>query len=92
MILILFLCGLCPLSRKIEVFLTNYIITNQPTLIHPNPDMPAFLAEIIPMVGAFIVLFSILFCGLKPDKEDSYTRRLRKLRNHKCECRKCKKN
>jgi hypothetical protein len=53
--------------------------------------MPVIMGELLPMIGAFIVLFSILFCGLEPDKEDSYTRRLRKLHNHKCECKKCKK-
>ncbi len=51
--------------------------------------MPAFIAEILTMAGAFTVLFSILYCCIKADKEDAYSRQLRRLRKYKCECQKC---
>jgi hypothetical protein len=51
----------------------------------------AFLAEIFTMVGAFAVIFSILICYMKAEKEDSYTRRIKQLRSYKCSCQTCKK-
>jgi len=68
------------------------IDTNQTNKLHHNETMPAFIAEILSMAGAFTVLFSILFCCIKADKEDSYTRQMRRLRNYKCKCSKCGNN
>lgn len=46
------------------------------------------------MTGAFIVLFSILICCIDADKKSSNTRSRtsRRLCNHKCDCKKYKKN
>ena len=51
--------------------------------------MTAYIEEAFVVITSFFVLFSILFCCIKADHEDSYTRQLRLLRNHKCECQKC---
>jgi hypothetical protein len=67
---------------------SNQIKSNQ----KHHETMPAFIAEILSMAGAFTVLFSILFCCIKADREDSYTRQLRRLRNYKCRCSKCVKS
>jgi hypothetical protein len=80
---------ICIYTYKIHI--NTHIKIKKQDLEHQIHQMPAFLAEIIPMAGAFFVIFSILICCINADKEDSYTRRLRILRTHKCSCKYCKK-
>ena len=45
-------------------------------------DMP--IGEIFVMAGAFTVIFAILFCGMKPDRERRRPRIRNKCNNNKC--------
>ena len=54
--------------------------------------MSFFLAEAFTIAGAFIVVFGILICCVENDtSNDSYSRQRRRLSNHKCACKRCKK-
>jgi hypothetical protein len=82
------------MHRKLKLFyvVNTNIDINICVNISININMPFFLAEAFTMAGAFVVIFGILICCINNDNSsDSYSRQVRRLRKHKCECRKCKK-
>ena len=59
--------------------------------IDTTKNKPTFIVETLTMAGEFTVLFSLLFCFIKPVKEDSYARRMGRLRACKYNSRNYKK-
>ena len=51
--------------------------------------MAIFIEEVIIVAGAFFMIFSIMFCSILTEKEDSYSRQIVRLRNHICSCEAC---
>ena len=52
--------------------------------------MAVFIEEVIIVAGVFFMIFSIMFCSILYEKEDSYSTQIARLRNHTCSCQACK--
>ena len=50
-----------------------------------------FHEELIIIITTFAIIFALLFCCVKADMENTYTKQLRRISNHSCECKKCGK-
>ena len=58
------------------------------------PPLKAFIfhEELIIIITTIAIIFAIMFCCIKADMENTYTKQLRRISYHCCECQKCGKN